>query len=91
MKPYSSQKLSDSKRIFDYRLSRAQRTTENAFGILSNRFRALFSRMYLQPAMQPLAAATSRHPTHNAEKIRDIFRKYFYGRGQVSWQWKHVN
>ena len=24
-------------------------------------------------AMQPLAATTSRHPSHNAEKIRDIF------------------
>ena len=38
MRPYSSQKLSDSKRVFGYRLSRARRTTENAFGILSNRF-----------------------------------------------------
>ena len=42
-------------------------------------------------AMQPLTATTSKHPSHNAEKIRDIFREYFYGRGQVSWQWKHVN
>ena len=42
-------------------------------------------------AIQPLVATTSRHPSHNAEKIRDIFREYFYGRGQVSWQWKHVN
>ena len=142
MKPYSSQKLSDSKQIFGCRLSRARRTTENAFGILSNRFRVLSSRMYLQPnnatkitlvccvlhnilrthsknsysnsgfadeveengnirrgewrdrndsAMQPLAATTSRHPSHNAEKIRNIFREYFYGRGQFSWQWKHVN
>ena len=142
MKPYSSQKLSHSKRIFGYRLSRARRTTENAFGILSNRFRVLSSRMYLQPnnatkitlaccvlhnilhthsknsystsefvdeveengnirrrkwrdrnnsAMQSLAATASRHPSHNAEKIRDIFREYFYVRGQVSWQWKHVN
>ena len=49
MKPYSSQKLSDSKRIFGYRLSRARRTTENAFGILSNRFRVSSSHMYLQP------------------------------------------
>ena len=49
MKPYSSQKLSDSKRSFGYRLSRARRTTGNDFGILSNRFRVLSSRMYLQP------------------------------------------
>ena len=46
MKPYSSQELSDSKRIFGYRLSRARGTTENAFGILSNWFRVLSSRMY---------------------------------------------
>ena len=142
MKPYSSQKLSDNKRIFGYRLSRARPTTESAFGILSNEFRVLSSRMYLQPnnttkitltccvlhsilhtdsnnsyspsrfadevkengnirraewrdrsksAMQPLAVTTSRHPSHNAEKIRDIFRQYFYRRGQVSWQWKYVN
>ena len=26
-----------------------------------------------------------------AKKIWDTFHKYFYGRGQVSWQWKHVN
>ena len=38
-------------------------------------------------AMQPLVATTSRHPSHNAEKISDIFREYFYGRSQVSWQW----
>ena len=142
MKPYSSQKLSDSKRIFGYRLSRARPTTENAFGILSNRLRVSSSRMYLQPsnttkitltccvlhsilhthsknsyspsgfadevkengnirrgerrdrnnsAMQPLAVTTSKHPSHNAEKISNIFRQYFYVRGQLSWQWKHVN
>ena len=49
MKPYAQSNLSDSKRIFGYRLSRGRRTTENAFGILSNRFRVLSSRMYLQP------------------------------------------
>ena len=41
--------------------------------------------------MQPPAATTSRHPSRNAEKINDIFREYFYGRGQVYWQLKHVN
>ena len=28
-------------------------------------------------AMELLAATTSRHPSHNAEKISDIFREYF--------------
>ena len=49
MKPYSSQKLSDSKRILGYKLSSARRATEDVFGVLSNRFRVLSSRMYLQP------------------------------------------
>ena len=34
MKPYSSQKLSDSKQIVGYSLPRAKSTTKNAFGIL---------------------------------------------------------
>ena len=123
-------------RIFGYRLSRARHTTENAFGILSNRFLFLSSRMYSEPknatkitlaccvlhnilsthsknsyspsgfaddveenknirprewrdrnnsAMQLLAATKSRHPSHNAEKMRDIFHEYFYGRGQPNW------
>ena len=46
MKPYSLQKLANSKRIFGYRLSRTRVTTENAFGILSNRFPVLSSCMY---------------------------------------------
>ena len=49
MKPYAQSSLSDSKRIFGYRLSRGWRTLENVFGILSNRLRVLSSPMYLQP------------------------------------------
>ena len=49
MKPYAQSSLSDSKRIFGYRLSRRWQTLANVFGILSNRLRVLSSRMYLQP------------------------------------------
>ena len=45
----------------------------------------------LYSVMRPLAATTSRHTGRHAESIRNIFREYFYGRGQVSWQWKHIN
>ena len=49
MKSYSQKNLSDSRRIFNCRVSRARRTSENAFGILSNRFRVLSTRIHLKP------------------------------------------
>lgn len=49
MKPFSGRNLNDNQVIFNYRLSRARRVAENAFGILSNRFRIYKSEILASP------------------------------------------
>ena len=49
MKPFANKGMTKKQRIFNYRLSRARRVVENAFGILANRFQVLASRMLHEP------------------------------------------
>ncbi|XP_041982633.1 protein ANTAGONIST OF LIKE HETEROCHROMATIN PROTEIN 1-like [Aricia agestis] len=49
IKPYPQRNLTREERIFNYRLCRARRTVENAFGILSSRFRVLHTEINMKP------------------------------------------
>jgi hypothetical protein len=49
LKPYGMRGLSSEQKIFNYRLSRSRRVVENAFGILTNRFRVFSKPIPLAP------------------------------------------
>lgn len=49
MKPYPQSKMTVEERIFNYRLSRMRRISENGFGILVSRWRIFCSPMLLEP------------------------------------------
>ena len=49
MRPYSKNQLGDAERVFNYRLSRARRVIENAFGLLAARWGILHTTMRCSP------------------------------------------
>lgn len=63
MKPFSRRNLSLRERIFNYRLSRARRIVENAFGILVSKFRIFERPIALSPqkVTSVVKAATALH------------------------------
>ncbi len=67
MKPYSRRNLEVDARIFNYRLSRARRVVENAFGILSNRWRCLLNTLQVRPQ-------TAQHIVHACVCLHNLMR-----------------
>lgn len=49
LKPFSQRELTNQRKIYNYRLSRARRVVENAFGILATRFRIFHTSINLSP------------------------------------------
>ena len=69
MKPYSHHGMADDEMIFNYRLSRARRVVENAFGMLANRFQVLLATMNHAPATLRLIVTTCLC-LHNLMRMR---------------------
>ena len=49
MKPYPNRGQTEEQRVMNYRFSRARRVSENAFGILSSKFRVFHSTLCVKP------------------------------------------
>ena len=42
-------------------------------------------------AITPLEISKSRKAPTSAKTVRDTFKEYFVGPGQLEWQWKMIN
>lgn len=70
MKPYAQRGLNQAERIFNYRLSRARRIVENAFGILAARFRVFRAPIEVGPLkVQKIVLAAT--VLHNFLRVRN--------------------
>ena len=49
LRPYPGRQIAMDKQLFNYRLSRARRTVENAFGVLAARWRVFHSKIAVDP------------------------------------------
>ena len=82
MKPYPFSNLSESKLVFNYRLSRARRVIENMFGICASRFR-VFHRPTIAKVKEVIAITKAVVALHNFlmtvketdQRLPSIFQK----------------
>lgn len=77
LKPYPFRDMTHDQRIFNYRLSRARRVVENAFGILSNRFRILLTTIGLDAdkVQDIVLACCTLHNFLSAEMQNNLSRQ----------------
>ncbi|XP_008178252.1 uncharacterized protein LOC103307759 [Acyrthosiphon pisum] len=85
------------KTVFNYRLSRARRTSENSFGLLSQVFRVFYTPIslktetvdYLPPPSRNMISLSRSGGYTNFEgfNVRDEFKQFFNSpQGAVEWQ-----
>jgi len=77
MKRFSRKNLTTEQAIFNYRLSRARHIVENAFGILSSRFRILLKEINLCPEKATMIVLACTH-LHNYLRMKK-FESYYQG------------
>lgn len=77
MKPYTGNHPNGSvKRVFNYRLSRARRVVENAFGIVSSVFRCLRKPLLLEPETSEIIVMAIVH-LHNFLRKSKVSRNMY--------------
>jgi len=84
MKPYSSKNLNYNQKILNYRLSRARRTVESAFGIYSNKWRIFQTAISMLPETADLivTASVCLHNYVLKEEQRNGYK--IYSREEIS-------
>lgn len=86
MRPYPGRLLCEPKQIFNYRLSRARRTIENAFGILVARWRILRTTINTHPdnAEKMVLACIALH--NFIKKNNPLTADAYCPKGFVDWE-----
>ena len=94
IKPFPAKSLDDALRVFNYRLSRARRVSENAFGILVHRFQIFQSTIPLEPEKVVLIvlAAVALHNylrTKSVEYSQAVVDSETEAHEIVPGEWRH--
>lgn len=76
MRPYPRAQLDNEKRIFNYRLSRARRCVENAFGVLANRLRVFRQPITIAP-QKVVCITKAACALHNYLRTQDATRQVY--------------
>ena len=82
MKPFPQQGLTQERRIYNYRHSRARRISENLFGILANRWRVFFTIINLEPKKVEdiiFTALILHNMLLNSPNSRNVYRPPSFG------------